>query len=232
MSKKPKKKKTEPFGQAVMEAAIEQRKAKADVKEPSFDELWEQTVGGIKTLEEDYSEEYWARAAKEKYAPLLFPRRKKEQLEYEEKLKAQGVRIPNAAGPPFQYGELYQKEVEGIYRSLMEERLLLYMRVKIKKTTKLKDISKEEKLLLDLPPYGPETWKKWCPLFISRFMKKYDGQPEQHTKFYENVNESIERKSEGRRKSLPSDSQYREAIKDKLEGVVKSYANQPYELRT
>ena len=56
MSKKSKKKKPEPFGQAAMEAAIEQRKAKADVKEPSFDELWKQAVDGIKKLEHDHPE--------------------------------------------------------------------------------------------------------------------------------------------------------------------------------
>ena len=185
MSKKSKKKKPEPFGQAAMEAAIEQRKAKADVKEPSFEKLWRQAVDGIKKLEQDHPEEYWAKAAKEKYAPLLFPRRKKEQLEYEKKLAAQGVRIPNAVGPPFQYGELYQKEVESIYRSLIEDKLLLHMKVLFPKTgtlKHLKHISKgEKKLLLDLPPYGPETWEEWHPLFEVCFMKKYDGQPENHT---------------------------------------------------
>ena len=140
MSKKTKKKKKpEPSGFGVLK--------------PSFEKLWRQAVDGIKTLEEDHSEKYWARAAEGKYAPLLFPRRKKEQLEYEKKLKAQGVRIPNAAGPPFQYGGLYQSEVEGIYRSLIEEKLQLHMRVQFKKTAKLKDISKEEKVLLGLPYY-------------------------------------------------------------------------------
>ena len=112
----------------------------------------------------------------------------------------------------------------------MEEKLELHIRVKIKKTTKLKDISKEEKLLFDLPFYGQETWKKWWPLFLSRFMKKYDGQPEQHTHLYLEVYKGIE--GQKLPDPLPSNSLYREAIKNSLKQKVRSYANQPHELRT
>ena len=237
MSKKSKKKKPEPISStALPEHLLKWRPTPEEEKEPSFDELWRQSVDAIKKLEQDHSEKYWGKAAKTKHVPLLYPRRKKEQLEYEKKLTEQGVRVPKAAGPPFQYDGLFQSEAEGIYRSLLEEMLQLHIRVKIKKTTKLKDISKEEKLLFDLPGYRPETWKKWWPLFLSRFMEKHDGKPEKHDPFYQKVRESIEGQVENPPTSLPSNSPYaaslyREAIKDKFETVVKSYANQSYELR-
>ena len=230
MSKKPKKKNPEPFARAAFEAAIRQQMEKAEAKELSFDELWEQAVDGIKKLEQDHSEAYWAKVAKEKYAPLLFPRRKSEQLEFWKKLAEKGFREKGRTGRPFKYGGPIQLEVQGIYRSLMEEKLELHIRVKIKKTTKLKDISKEEKLLFDLPFYGQETWKKWWPLFLSRFMNKYHGKPEQHSPFYLEVKKNIE--GENLSYPLPADSLYREVIKESFEAKVKSYASQPYELRT
>jgi hypothetical protein len=230
MSKKPKKKNPEPFARAAFEAAIRQQMEKAEAKELSFDELWEQTVDGIKKLEQDHSEAYWAKVAKEKYAPLRFPRRKTEQLKFWEKLAEKGFRKKGRTGSPFQYGEPIQLEVQGIYRSLIEEKIRLYIRVNIRKTTKLKDISKEEKVLLNLPHYDKNTWRKWWPLFLSRFMNKYDGKPEQHSPFYLEVNKSIE--GQELTYPLPADSQYREAIKDSFEAKVKSYANQPWELRT
>ena len=233
MKKKSKKKRSEPIGStALPEHRLKWQPPPEEEKEPSFDELWRQSVEAIKKLEQDHPEAYWAKAAKVKYAPLLFPRRKSEQMEFwGTKLVEKGLRKTDA-GSPFKYGEPIQSEVEGIYRSLLEEILQLHIRVKIKKTTKLKDISKEEKLLLDLPPYGPKTWKKWWPLFLSRFMNKYDGQPEQHPPVYWVVRGGIERKSEGRRKSLPADSLYREAIKNSFKQKVGSYAKQPWELRT
>jgi transposase-like protein len=232
MSKKSKKKKPEPIGFTASSEHLLLLKGQPPLeeeKEPSFDELWRQSVEAIKKLEQDHSEKYWGKAAKTKHAPLLYPRRKKDQLEYEKKLTEQGVRVPKAAGSPFLYDGLFQSEAQGIYRSLMEEKLQLHMRVKIKKTTKLKDISKEEKVLFDTPHFEKSTWKKWWPLFLSRFMNKYDGQPEQHSPFYLKVCQVIE--GQERPHPLPSDSLYREAIKDKFKTVVKSYANQSYELR-
>jgi hypothetical protein len=230
MSKKSKKKNPEPFARAAFEAAIRQQMEKAEARELSFDELWEQTVDGIKKLEQGHSEAYWAKVAKEKYAPLLFPRRKTEQLEYWDKLAEKGFRTKGRTGRPFEYDKPIQLEVQGIYRSLIEEKIRLYIRVNIRKTTKLKDISKEEKVLLNLPHYDKNTWRKWWPLFLSRFMNKYDGKPEQHSPFYLEVNKSIE--GQELKYPLPPDSLYREAIKDSFEAKVKSYASQPWELMT
>jgi hypothetical protein len=233
MSKKSKKKNPEPIGFTASSEHLLLLKGQpnpGEEKEPSFDELWRQSVDGIKKLEQDHSEAYWAKVAKEKYAPLLFPRRKSEQLEFWDKLAEKGFRKKGRTGRPFKYGGPIQLEVQGIYRSLMEEKLQLHLRVKIKKTTKLKDISKEEKLLFDLPFYGPETWKKWWPLFLSRFMNKYHGKPEQHSPFYLEVKKNIE--GENPSYPLPADSLYREAVKESFETKVKSYASQPYELRT
>ena len=234
MSKKTKKKKPAPFGQPVMDML----KAKVEVKEkePSFNELWEQAVEAIQKLEKAHSEEYWAKAVKTKYVPVLFPRRKNEQIRFDDNLLERGVRI-KIAGPAFKYGDPIQSEVEGIYRSLMEERLILFMKVKFKKQVKLKDLSKEEKTLLNLHRYGKNTWKKWWPLFRQRFMKKYHSRPEDHKPFYCLVRLGIEGQVDNPPTSLPkdgeyADSLYREAIKKMLEQAVKAYANQPYELKT
>ena len=85
MSKKSKKKKPEPIGFTASSEHLLLLKGQPPLeeeKEPSFDELWRQSVEAIKKLEQDHPEAYWAKAAKEKYAPLLFPRRKSEQVEF------------------------------------------------------------------------------------------------------------------------------------------------------
>ena len=97
MSKKTKKKKKpEPSGFGVIK--------------PSFQEVWRQAVDGIKTLEEDHSEKYWSRAAEEKYAPLLFPRRKRSNWNMRKNLKRKAYGFLTQLDLPFSMANSTKKK--------------------------------------------------------------------------------------------------------------------------